>query len=207
MRRPTGAAPAVAGMAVAKDPSGGVRAPGMSGPGWEGGWRWTVLAAFSALLWSAEGGIPGPWALRAGLSVANEQVRTLVGDQGWYLGAGVIVPQRGLVGRIGGDLDWRATAAGADRADALSATYIERHPLSGGVYAGLGAGVSLIRIRQPTWVAVSLRPTAKGVVGATLPWTPPVHGARMGVEAAGFLSDRLRGVATHGITVAAVVGF
>ena len=171
------------------------------------GCRLVALVAVSALLWSAEGGVPGPWALRAGLAFGSDQVRTLVGDEGLYLGAGVILPRRGIVGRMGGDIDWRATIAGVDRFDALTATYIERQPLSGGVYAGLGVGLSVIRIRQPTWVAASLRPTAKGVIGATLPWKPPVHGTRVGVEAAGFLSDRLHGVATHGIAIAAVVGF
>ncbi len=171
------------------------------------GCRWFALVGVSALLWSAEGGIPGPWALRAGLTFGNEQVRTLVGEQGLYLGGGVILPQRGILGRMGGDIDWRSTAAGADRFDALTAAYIERQPISGGVYAGLGAGLSVIRIRQPTWVAASLRPTVKGVIGATLPWKPPVHGTRVGFEAAGFLSDRLHGVATHGVAIAAVVGF
>lgn len=152
-------------------------------------------------------GIPGPWALRTGVAVASDGVRSLTRQEGLFLGAGLIVPQRGLVGRLGGDVDWRATWGNGSRFDALSAVYIERWSVGNGVFAGLGGGLGVLRLFQPGRVDTTIRPTAKGTIGATLPWKPPAPARRLAVEAAGLWTDQVAGVPTWGVLAGLTVGF
>ena len=166
-----------------------------------------ALLLIATLLPAADTVIPGPWSVRAGLAISSDQVRALTRQEGSYLGGGLILPQRGIVGRMGFDVDWRAAWAGANRFDALSAVYIERKSIAEGTYAGLGAGASIVRLRQEQDTVATLRPTAKGVVGWVIPWKPPVHQGRVAVEAAGFLTDRVRGYQTHGLALALSLGF
>jgi hypothetical protein len=164
-----------------------------------------ALLLLSVGLWAADPVAPGPWSVRLGWSGANSELRTLTNRDGLTAGVGLILPQRGLVSRMGGDVDWRA-GEGEGRYDAVSAVYAERVAIANGVYAGAGAGVSVLRLVGPGWSVITARPTGKAIIGWMPSWRTPTR-QRVAFEGAWFATDRVHGVRTDGITLTAVLGF